>query len=71
MIVKKNITSLKFSDALSPLDGRYFLKLQDLASYFSEKTLFYYRLLIEIKYLFFFIREKINKKNRGKGKNIF
>ena len=71
MIVKKNITSLKFSDALSPLDGRYFLKLQDLASYFSEKTLFYYRLLIEIKYLFFLSEKKLIRKIEEKEKIFF
>jgi len=71
MIVKKNITSLKFSDALSPLDGRYFLKLQDLASYFSEKTLFYYRLLIEIKYLFFLSEKKLIRKIEEKERVFF
>jgi len=71
MIVKKNITSLKFSDALSPLDGRYFLKLQDLGSYFSEKTLFYYRLLTEIEYLFFLSEKKLIRKIEEKERVFF
>jgi len=69
--VKKKITSLKFSNTLSPLDGRYFLKLQDLTLYFSEKTLVYYRLLIEIKYLLFLSEKKLIRKIEEKEKMFF
>src|ERR1700722_15719152 len=37
--------------AISPLDGRYFDKVNDLRSFFSEYGLMRYRLLIEIKWL--------------------
>ena len=37
-------------DSLSPLDGRYLIKTKQLRYYFSEKSFFKYRLLIEIKY---------------------
>lgn len=69
--MKKKVTSLKFSDALSPLDGRYFLKLQDLTTYFSEKTLFYYRLFIEIKYLLFLSEKKLIRKIEEKERIFF
>jgi adenylosuccinate lyase len=42
-----NNTSL---NAISPLDGRYSEKLEDLRNYFSESALFKYRILIEIEY---------------------
>ena len=38
------------SNAISPLDGRYYEKLKELSSYFSEKSFFKYRLYIELKY---------------------
>lgn len=37
--------------AISPLDGRYKKRVEDVASYFSEKSLFFYRTLVEIKWL--------------------
>ncbi|KAK2637315.1 hypothetical protein Ddye_032107 [Dipteronia dyeriana] len=37
--------------ALSPLDGRYWGKVKDLAPYMSEYGLIYYRVLVEIKWL--------------------
>lgn len=37
--------------ALSPLDGRYWSKVKDLAPYMSEYGLIYFRVLVEV--LFF------------------
>ncbi|XVE99701.1 hypothetical protein REPUB_Repub03eG0223100 [Reevesia pubescens] len=37
--------------ALSPLDGRYWGKVKDLAPYMSEYGLIYFRFLVEIKWL--------------------
>ena len=37
--------------AISPIDGRYYKYTKSLSKYFSEYSLFRYRLLIEIKYL--------------------
>ena len=37
--------------AVSPIDGRYRSKTQDLASYFSEYALIKYRIRVEIEYL--------------------
>ncbi|KAG5533488.1 hypothetical protein RHGRI_027607 [Rhododendron griersonianum] len=37
--------------ALSPLDGRYWDKVKDLAPYLSEYGLIYYRVVVEIKWL--------------------
>jgi len=36
--------------AISPVDGRYFGKAQELSKYFSESGLFQYRIKIEIEY---------------------
>ncbi len=36
--------------ATSPIDGRYYTKTSELASYFSEYALIKYRLLIEVEY---------------------
>ena len=36
--------------AISPLDGRYHNKLQELGNYFSEFALFQYRVKVEIQY---------------------
>jgi len=36
--------------AISPLDGRYFSKVEPLRQYFSEHALFKYRLQIEVEY---------------------
>ncbi|NNC86237.1 MAG: adenylosuccinate lyase [Bacteroidia bacterium] len=44
----KNTTSLH---AISPIDGRYHSKTQELSKYFSEAALIRYRLKIEIEYL--------------------
>ena len=37
-------------NAISPIDGRYRSKTEDLAPYFSEEALIKYRVLIEIEY---------------------
>lgn len=37
--------------AISPLDGRYYNKLDDLRPYFSEFGLLHYRLIVEIRWL--------------------
>ena len=42
-----NLTELT---AISPVDGRYRTKTQELASYFSEWALIKYRLQVEIEY---------------------
>ncbi len=38
-------------NAISPVDGRYFEKVKELASYFSEFALIKYRIRVEIEYL--------------------
>jgi adenylosuccinate lyase len=38
-------------EAVSPIDGRYRNKTEELAPYFSESALIRYRLLVEVKYL--------------------
>jgi len=40
-------------EAVSPIDGRYRKKTEELAPYFSEKGLIKYRILVELKYLLF------------------
>ena len=42
-----SISSLK---AISPIDGRYRSKIEELSEFFSEKALIKYRLLVEIEY---------------------
>ncbi|PIZ95338.1 MAG: adenylosuccinate lyase [Candidatus Magasanikbacteria bacterium CG_4_10_14_0_2_um_filter_37_12] len=37
--------------SISPIDGRYYDKLSELSSYFSEMALIRYRLVIEVEYL--------------------
>ena len=37
-------------NSISPIDGRYFDKVQVLSNFFSEKALIKYRLKIEIEY---------------------
>ena len=39
--------------AISPIDGRYYEKTMELASFFSEYALIKYRIVVEIKYLIF------------------
>lgn len=42
--------SLSSLSAISPIDGRYRSKVDELANYFSEQALIKYRVLIEIEY---------------------
>ena len=37
--------------AVSPVDGRYFSKTQELSNYFSEYALIRYRLKVEVEYI--------------------
>ena len=39
-----------FLNAISPVDGRYAEKVKNLSPYFSEASLFKYRLQIEVEY---------------------
>ncbi len=45
--------------AISPVDGRYWRKLEDLSSCFSEEALIRYRVAIEAKYLLFLSKRGI------------
>lgn len=47
--------------AITPIDGRYRNKIQELSTYFSEQALIKYRLQIEIEYLIFFLKEVLKK----------
>lgn len=49
--------------AISPLDGRYSEKTKVFSQYFSEKALFKYRLLVEIKYLLAINKLTTSQKN--------
>jgi len=42
-----NLTKL---NAISPIDGRYRGKIEELANYFSEEALIKYRVKVEIEY---------------------
>ena len=44
---------------ISPVDGRYKNKVQDLESYFSEYALIKYRVFVELSWLKYIIKEKI------------
>ena len=45
--LKMNLTKL---NAISPIDGRYRGKIEELANYFSEEALIKYRVKVEIEY---------------------
>lgn len=45
--------------AISPIDGRYRSKVENLASYFSEYALIKYRVLVEIEYFIALTKENI------------
>ncbi|KAG6651944.1 adenylosuccinate lyase-like [Carya illinoinensis] len=49
--VAANDFELSSLTALSPLDGRYWRKVKDLAPYTSEYGLIYFRVLVEVKWL--------------------
>ena len=37
-------------NSVSPIDGRYRSQIENLSRFFSEKSLIYYRLVVEIEY---------------------
>ena len=45
--------------AISPVDGRYRSKVENLANYFSEYALIKYRVLVEIEYFIALTKENI------------
>lgn len=46
--------------AISPIDGRYRSKVENLEAYFSEYALIKYRVLVEVEYFIALTRENIN-----------
>jgi len=48
--------------AISPLDGRYREKLNECSSYVSEYALIRYRVIVELRYLYFFVTSILHKK---------
>ena len=56
-------------NSISPLDGRYGNSLGELSSYFSEKALMRYRLLIEVEYIIMLSKEKKIKEFAPLSKN--
>ena len=61
----KRMKTLNFpsSPAISPVDGRYFLKAGKLRLLFSEYGLIKYRLIVEIKWLSYLAQDKKIVKN--------
>src|SRR5690606_39672480 len=57
-------------NAISPIDGRYRNKTQDLALYFSEEALIRYRVLVEIEY-FIALCELPLPQLKGVDKSLF
>jgi adenylosuccinate lyase len=55
--------------ALSPLDGRYRYKVEDVSEYFSEYNLIRCRLITELSYFEFFRREVLDKPLTKKEKS--
>jgi len=49
--------------AISPIDGRYRTKTQDLAAYFSEFALIKYRVLVEVEYFIALVEAGIEPVN--------
>lgn len=56
--------------AISPIDGRYRGKTNDLAAYFSEYALIKYRIYIEVEYFIAFCEEGIAPLNRISDEKI-
>lgn len=52
--------------AISPLDGRYRQKLENIALYFSEYALIKYRVIAELRYYQFFLTNILHKKISSK-----
>ncbi|HOJ62834.1 MAG TPA: adenylosuccinate lyase [Spirochaetota bacterium] len=61
-----------FINAISPIDGRYYEKTKELKDFFSEKSLFSYRIYVETQYLIKLIetRELNIRKITDKEKEI-
>ena len=56
---------MKFSplDAISPIDGRYNSKTQELQQYFSESSLIKFRIQVEIEYFIALCNSSITQLN--------
>ena len=48
--------------AISPLDGRYRQKVEDASEFFSEYALIRYRVIVELRYYYFFLTTVLHKK---------
>lgn len=57
-------------NAISPVDGRYRSKTQNLAPYFSEEALIKYRVLVEVEYFIALCEAEVPQLS-GVDKNIF
>jgi adenylosuccinate lyase len=55
-------TDLKILSAISPLDGRYRAKLEDVSEFFSEYALMRYRVIAEFGYFYQFTTKILHKK---------
>ncbi|KKQ23464.1 MAG: Adenylosuccinate lyase [Candidatus Roizmanbacteria bacterium GW2011_GWC2_37_13] len=60
--MSKNLSSFDHGLAITPLDGRNFLKIKDLSGYFSEFALNKYRVRVELEYLIKLSEWKIIRK---------
>ena len=56
-------------NSISPIDGRYFDRVQVLSNFFSEKALIKYRIRIEIEYFISLSALKIKEFNSWNKKN--
>ena len=57
--------------AISPIDGRYRNKIQELAAYFSEFALIKYRVHVEIEYFIFLVEQQIPEVKDFDHKDFF
>jgi len=65
---------MKDIEAVSPIDGRYWLKTKELSGFFSEYALMKYRILVECKYLIEFmevIGKPLTEEQKEKVRSIF
>ena len=56
--------------AISPIDGRYFIKTKELANYFSEYALIKYRIYVEIEYFIALSKEVDNYSLTGEDEEL-
>ncbi len=56
--------------AISPIDGRYRNKIENLAAYFSEFALIKYRVEVEVAYFLFLSEEKFFSLKKGISKSL-